>query len=393
VLFVGVLPPHPGGGAISAGEIVAGLAGRGHRVRALAPITDETAQRGDEFARRHPEVSITRYRVPFFHLNPGTPAPAEYRRLEQDRVGHGLTALLDVSRPDLIFIGREGYAVSVAHIAARRRLPFVMRLPGTTTWAVLTGEYPPTLTTQLLPAYRTAAAMISPGRHLADRMHRDLHVSVVVIPTAVDLARFAPREKDACLLRDLEVPTDAIVVAHASNLKPVKRPLDLVRSAIEATRRDGRLTYLIIGDGPLRRAMEDACRHAGIQHRFRFVGWIDYPEMPAYLSLADLVIMPSAFEGLARAYVEAQACGRVLLASDIAAAREVVVDGETGVLFPVGDVAELTAKTLRLAAAPDARATLGRQARARVGPHALDAALDAYERLLQEVASQSRNGA
>jgi len=63
------------------------------------------------------------------------------------------------------------------------------------------------------------------------------------------------------------------------------------------------------------------------------------------------------------------------------------------VLFPVGDVADLAAKTLRLAAAPDLRATLGRQARARVGAHALAGAVDAYERVLQEVAGPSRNGA
>src|SRR5262249_40690772 len=155
------------------------------------------------------------------------------------------------------------------------------------------------------------------------------------------------------LLRDLDVPTDAIVVAHASNLKPIKRPLDLVHSAIEATRGDRRLTYLIVGDGPLRRAMEGACRHAGVPHRLRFVGWIAYAKMPGYLNLADLVVMPSEYEGLARAYVEAQACGRALVASEIAAAREVVVDSETGVLFPVGDVAKLTETTLRLAAAPD----------------------------------------
>ncbi len=92
------------------------------------------------------------------------------------------------------------------------------------------------------------------------------------------------------------------MIAHVSNLKPVKRPLDLVRSAVETTRRDARLMYLIIGDGPLRKRMEEACRQAGVRDRFWFAGWIDYAAMPGYLSVADLVVMPSESEGLARAY-------------------------------------------------------------------------------------------
>ena len=393
VLFVGVLPPHPGGGAISAGEIVAGLARRGHRIRALAPITPEATRRGDDFAERHPDIAVTRYHLPFFHTDPGTPTHAEYRRLERDHIEREATALLAERRPDLIFVGRETHAPPLADAAASRGVPFVMRLPGTVTGTILTGEYPSTLAGPVLHAYRAAAAMISPGHHLADRMQATVCRRVVVVPTAIDLDRFAPREKDGGLLRELQIPADAIVVTHASNLKPIKRSLDLVHSAIEATRRDPRLMYLIVGDGPLRRSMEDACRRAGIERRFRFTGWVEYREMPAYLSLADLVVMPSEFEGLARAYVEAQACGRVLVASDIPAAREVIVDGETGLLFPVGDVAALTAATLRLAAAPGMRAAIGGLACARAGPHALGGAVDAYERVLQEVARRPRAAA
>jgi glycosyltransferase involved in cell wall biosynthesis len=93
-------------------------------------------------------------------------------------------------------------------------------------------------------------------------------------------------------------------VAHASNLKPVKRPPDVVRTAAAACSRDPRLFYLIIGDGLMRVPMEAEVRAAGLADRFRFVGWRSYREMPAYLVMADLVVMPSASEGLARVYVE-----------------------------------------------------------------------------------------
>jgi glycosyltransferase involved in cell wall biosynthesis len=386
LLFVGLLPPHPGGAAISAGQILTGLARRGHVIRAVAPITEDAARDGDSFARRHPALEIIRFTVPYFYVSPQTPAPEEYWRREEGEVERLLPALLRARRPDLIFVGRETYAACVAAIAARWRLPFVLRLPGGTTSGILRGQYPPALAARLLGAYGMAAAVISPGRHLADLVREHGVDRVTVIPTAADLEGFAPRPKDHALLQALEIPPGAVVIAHVSNLKPVKRPLDLVESAPAAIRRDGRLLYLIVGDGPLRGQMESECRDAGIQHRFRFVGWVDHAEMPAYFNLADMVVMPSEWEALARAYVETQACGRALVASDIRAAREVIVDGETGVLFRLGDVADLTDKILGLAGAPERRAALGRQARARSRPHALDGAVEAYERLLAELA-------
>jgi glycosyltransferase involved in cell wall biosynthesis len=384
LLYVGLLPPHPGGAAISAGQIIAGLARRGHVVRAVAPITEDAARDGDPFAARHPALEITRFALPYFNVNPVTPASEDYSRREESEVERLLPLLLRVRRPDLIFVGRETYGACVAPIAAAWRLPFVLRLPGGTSSGILRGQYPPALAARLFGAYGMAAALVSPGRHLAELVREHGVDRVTVIPSAVDIEEFAPRPKAPALLRALEIPPDAVVIAHVSNLKPIKRPLDLVESAPAAIRRDGRLVYLIVGDGPLRERMESACRAAGIQHRFRFVGWVDHAEIPAYLNLADMVVMPSEWEALARLYVETQACGRALVASDIRAAREVVVDGVTGVLFRMGDVADLTDKLVALAGAPERRAAIGRQARARIRPHSLDGAVEAYERLWME---------
>src|SRR5208282_3999130 len=110
-------------------------------------------------------------------------------------------------------------------------------------------------------------------------------------------------------------------------------------------------------------AMEEACTKQPLAGHFRFVGWIDHDLVPNYINLADVVVMPSESEALALVYLETQACERVLIASDIAAAREVIDDGETGILFRKGDVADLTAKILSVTGNPALRATIGRKAR------------------------------
>jgi glycosyltransferase involved in cell wall biosynthesis len=69
-------------------------------------------------------------------------------------------------------------------------------------------------------------------------------------------------------------------------------------------------------------------------------------------------------------------------------AREVIEDGLTGLLFAVGDIEHLAAQTLRAAADPALRADIGRAARVSVEPHAIDAAVAAYETALREVVAQ-----
>jgi phosphatidyl-myo-inositol alpha-mannosyltransferase len=83
-------------------------------------------------------------------------------------------------------------------------------------------------------------------------------------------------------------------------------------------------------------------------------------------------------EAQARVYLETQSCGRVILASDIAAAREVITDGETGVLFRMGDAADLAAGMLRLTNDAELRAIIGRRARRRIAAHAMPIIVRAY---------------
>jgi glycosyltransferase involved in cell wall biosynthesis len=120
------------------------------------------------------------------------------------------------------------------------------------------------------------------------------------------------------------------------------------------------------------------------------VDWVDYARVPDYIRLADIVLLPSDEEHQARVSLEAQACARLLLASDIPGVREVVEDGETGLLFRPGDIAELTAQTLRAAADPQLRADVGRKAAERVVTHSLDDALDAYLAALRAVIREHR---
>ncbi|MBX3024443.1 glycosyltransferase family 4 protein [bacterium] len=378
ILAVCTLPPHRGGSAVSSALLLRGFAAAGHAVRVLAPIADDAAGGADAFAAAHPEIAVTRFPVPFDDVAPNLPTADRYRSVERESIRARLPELIAADRPDLVFMGRETFAWDVPEIARAHGIPAVLRTAGAMTIGMLHGTLPAADIHHLFSQYRKAALIICPARHLAARLAPFDVGTVRVIWNAVDADRFAPRVRDPRLARTLRLRADHVVVAHVSNLKSLKRPLDVIDAAALALRRDPRLVFVIVGQGPVGAAMRAACDEKGIAERVRFVGWVDHDRVADFLNLSDIVVMPAEDETQARVYLETQSCGRVLLASDIAAAREVVTDGETGVLFRKGDPADLAARLLHLADRPALRAAIGRQARARVTAHALPTIVAEY---------------
>lgn len=389
ILYAGSLPPLRHGLAIMCGQLVARLAERGHQVRAISPITPEELQKGDAFASAHPQVQVTRVTVPS-HPAPGR-APADYRRDLAAGFRRAVDAQVAADRPDVLFIGNTSMAEYLRDLTTARPIPCVLRLGGPIALQILEGTLSEDLSRDVLSGLRSADCLVAVAPHLAGALRQLGLEDVCVIENPVDIDRFAPRPKDRELMEALSVASEDLVVAHASKLAPEKRPLDIVFSAERALQSNPRLLYLILGDGELRSAMEEACARKGLTERFRFAGWVDHARIPRYLSLADVVVMPSEpLEGRSNVYLETQACGRVILASDIPAAREVIADGETGLLFRKGDVAHLTARTLEIGSDPSARAAIGVRARQISESRTFDPVLTAYESVFRRVIRRRR---
>jgi glycosyltransferase involved in cell wall biosynthesis len=388
IIAVCTFPPHPGGSALSAFGILDACAKRGHRIRVLSPIAESSIGVAPRSGEHSPRLEVTRFPVPYFETGGKFAAADGYREVVGRHVRELLARMIQQERPDLIFLGRETFAAYVPDIAARARLPYVLRIAGGTTRDLLDGSFPSALAESLRDGYRRAEFIVSPARHMAERMTRlGLH-DVRVIPNAIDIERFSMGPRDRRLARSLDIGEHDIVVAQVSNLWSLKRPMDLILSADRALRHNPSLLYLFVGDGMERSALEAKCAALGIAQRVRFTGWVAYADMPAHYRLADMMVLPAEDDTLARVYLESQACGCVLIASDIAAAREVIAHDRTGLLFPKGDVETLTELTLAMAADPQRRARIGREARAQVSRHSLDDAADSYIALFRTVTGQ-----
>ena len=91
---------------------------------------------------------------------------------------------------------------------------------------------------------------------------------------------------------------------------------------------DARL--VLVGQGPDKAMLEDLARNLQVENRVHFLGSLDHATLPVVLSASDAMVLPSASEGLANAWVEALACGTPLVITDAGGAGELVTDASAG---------------------------------------------------------------
>ena len=388
ILYAGTLPPHPGGSAVMCGQLLLALARMGHTIRAVAPIVDNARSSVAPFGDDCEDLTVARVAVPRYATVPDFLIHSFHSHLdvEQAAVRAKLSSWLQERLPDVVMLGREPCLWYLPEESASVAAPVFLVVHSLISHRWMSGLYPEHLCGEIRARFRRVAQMATPAGHVAHFLKSAGLEQVEVIPNPVDLERFAPKAKRSSLLRELSIDPDAVVVLHASNLKAVKRPMDVVESAEAALRENPSLVYVVVGDGEYRPSMLEACRQKGIGDRFRFVGWVEHAAMPDYLNLADIVVMTSEVETQALLYLEAQACEKVLIASDIPAARQVVVDGENGLLFRTGDVGHLTTQILKAASDPALREKIGGMARQAMASHSLPRVAAAYDALLRQTA-------
>lgn len=386
ILLVGPVPPSPAGGAISRGQLATAFAAAGHPTTVVAPITDQLLRRGDDFAARHPEVTVVRYTVPFFDEQPDRAPKSDYERAERTALQVLVPDLIRRARPDLIVAGREAVARHLPEIIDGAGIPSVLLVRGNPTGSILRGDYPDSAAQSLLNQFRRFDLIIAVAEYLAGGLRRLGCPRVIAIPNAIDADAFGRPPDTTPLRRELSIPPQSPVVLAPSNLNPRKRPWDVLRSATLVLARRPDAVFVMAGAGPQSVEVRLGCRDLGIEPFFRFPGWIDYPRMPALMALASTVVMTSEVEGMARVYLEAMAAGRLLIASDIPPAREIVRDGDNGLLFRLGDPTHLAERILQALDDPNLRQRAGRKAQDALANRRLQQVvpqyLDAFRRVI-----------
>jgi glycosyltransferase involved in cell wall biosynthesis len=184
---------------------------------------------------------------------------------------------------------------------------------------------------------------------------------------------------------------DAPLILFAGRLAPQKGVEDLI-AAIDLLQYNlPELRALIVGDGPLRARLEETARAFRLDPMVRFTGHRD--DVPRLLAAADLLVLPSLYEGLPNVVLEAMQFARPVVATAAPGTTEVVVDGETGVLVPVHDPPALAQAIRSLVHDPERARRLGAAGRARVDAEfRAETMIDQFAALYEELARRKRSG-
>jgi sugar transferase (PEP-CTERM/EpsH1 system associated) len=203
---------------------------------------------------------------------------------------------------------------------------------------------------------------------------RDLHARrtgfparrVAVIHNGVDSERFQPNlSLRASIRAELGIAEDQFCIGCVGNLTPVKdyRTALNAAGALDKVCKDWRL--LVIGEGAERGQLEQFVQaHPAWKDRVAFLGLSH--RVPELLAAMDVYVLSSVIEGISNSLLEAMASGLPAVATAVGGNPEVVVDGESGILFPAGDFNRLADQLFLLRQQPDLRARLSQQARRRV---------------------------
>ena len=320
--------PTYGGSGVVATELGIELAALGHEVHFISYSQPFRLSGRDEGIFYH-EVPVSSY--PLFEFPPYDLALAS--RMAEVAEFQGL---------DLLHVH---YAIphSVSALLARQmlatrglRLPFVTTLHGTD--ITLVG-----LDRSYLPITRYAIqesdGVTSISSYLKEKTVQDFGVTrgIEVVPNFVNCDVYTPIKDEAArseARRRLAQPDEAILM-HLSNFRAVKRVVDVVKVFARVVQ-EVPAQLVLVGDGPERSAAEWLARDLHIQGKVHFLG--KQERVNELLPLADLLLMPSELESFGLAALEAMACKVPSIATHVGGVPELIDDGLTGLLFPVGDV-------------------------------------------------------
>jgi sugar transferase (PEP-CTERM/EpsH1 system associated) len=223
---------------------------------------------------------------------------------------------------------------------------------------------------------------------------RDLHAArtgfparrIAVIHNGVDRGRFYPdAETRRSVRRELRIDDNELCIGCVANLFAVKDHMTLLAALRRlSTQRTG-WRLLLIGEGPERARLEAFIgQHPDLARRASLLG--SSTRVPALLRAMDVFVLPSVAEGINNSLLEAMATGVAVIASAVGGNSEVVVDRESGLLFPPGDVDTLCNRLRSLLKDADRRRQLAQRATQRIDEQfSIQSMVHTYEQLYGNV--------
>ena len=344
-------PPEVNGVAMTVAHLVDGLRARGHQLQLVRPRQpgDEGGVAASATDACH-EVLLRGMAIPRYpQLKMGLPA------------GRALARRWKWQRPDLVHIATEG-PLGWSALQAARQLGLPVTSDFRTNFHAYSQHYGIGWLQRPIMAYlRTfhnrAHCTMVPTEALRKALTDEGLRNVAVVARGVDTQQFTPARRSEALRASWGAGPQTRVVACVGRLAPEKN-LDLLLRTYDAMRaRQPDCRLLLVGDGPLRAALQARCPQAV------FAGNRSGDDLAAHYASADVFVFASVTETFGNVTAEAMASGLPVLAFDYAAAGRLIQHRANGLVVPLHDNDRFVAQAQWLVQQTDRGAALGQAAR------------------------------
>jgi glycosyltransferase involved in cell wall biosynthesis len=169
---------------------------------------------------------------------------------------------------------------------------------------------------------------------------------IKVIYNGIDISSFGNGESMNGLRKELGIDGQALIVGVTARLEYEKGHIYLIEAARIVKREMPNVVYLIVGDGSLRKELEEYAHKVNLYKDFRFLGF--RRDVIELTHIYDVAVLPSTSEALGYALIEAMACGKPVIGTRVGGIPEVIDDGETGYIAEPRDPESLAQLIIEL---------------------------------------------
>ena len=196
---------------------------------------------------------------------------------------------------------------------------------------------------------------------------------VAVISNGIDLAEFELAVDPRGIKAELGLPVESLVIGIVGRLYHVKGADLLIRAAELIREKLPQSRVVLIGEGPEEQRLKSLAAERSVADIVIFAGY--RRDARRLMQALDLLVMPSRHEAQSFSLMEAMACGKPVVGSNVGGIPAVLVDGVTGLLIPTEDFGALADAVVKLLGDPKRMADMGRAGRRRVQAHFSQAAM------------------
>jgi N-acetyl-alpha-D-glucosaminyl L-malate synthase BshA len=325
--------PTFGGSGVLATELGKALADKGHKVHFI------TYQQPVRLNMFNANIFYHEVRVPTYPLFDYPPYEVALASTMVDAIiNHDL---------DLMHVHYAIPHASAAYMAKQivksktgRIVPVITTLHGTDITLVGRDKtYEPVVTFSI----NESDTITSVSENLKEETYKNFAITkdIEVITNFVDVARFAKKPIDA--FKKVIAPNGEKILLHASNFRKVKRVADVIE-VFAAVRKEIPTKLMMVGDGPERPAAEDLARHLGVANDVSFVG--KQEQMEEIMNVSDIFLLTSDYESFGLSALEAMAARSIVISTNAGGIPEINIDGVTGFMANVGDVATMAKQAI-----------------------------------------------